>query len=99
MARVSMYMTNWCPYCQQAKALLSSLGIEWNEINIELEGLSRVDLANLTGGYTVPQIVVNGQNLGGYSELYALHHSGELQKLLQTNLEATEEKPPAYPLS
>lgn len=83
MTRISMYVTNWCPYCQQAKALLSSLGIEWNEINIELEGLSRVDLANLTGGHTVPQIVVNGKSLGGYSELYALHQSGALLDLLQ----------------
>ena len=94
-----MSMTNWCPYCQQAKMLLGSLGIEWNEINIELEGLSRVDLANLTGGHTVPQIVVNGQNIGGYSELYALHHSGALQKLLQIDPAATEDESSAHPLS
>ena len=77
-------MTNWCPYCQAAKALLKSLGIRWNEINIELEGISRPELFRLTGGRTVPQIVVNGKSVGGYSELFALHQSGELEKLLQT---------------
>lgn len=78
-----MYMTNWCPYCQQAKALLGSLGVQWNEINIEMEGLSRVDLANLTGGHTVPQIMIDGKSIGGFSELYALHQSGALKELLQ----------------
>ena len=100
MARISMYMTNWCPYCQQAKALLRSLGVQWNEINIELEGLSRVDLANLTGGHSIPQIVINGKSLGGYSDLYALHQSGALRELLQLDSSASpEDEAPAHGLS
>lgn len=82
MVQISMYVTTWCPYCTQAKRLLKSLGQEWKEINIERAGLSRRDLVKLTGGYTVPQIVIGDQPVGGFSELFALHQSGKLQALL-----------------
>ena len=77
-----MYVTTWCPYCTQAKRLLKSLGQEWKEINIEREGLSRGDLAKLTGGVTVPQIVIGDRPIGGFSELFALNQSGKLQAML-----------------
>lgn len=82
MSQISVYATNWCPYCQQAKRLLDSLGVTWKEINIELEGMSRVQLSKITGGHTVPQIVIDGKPIGGYMELSNLYQSGELQKLL-----------------
>ena len=82
MAQISMYVTNWCPYCQQAKRLLESIGVTWNEINIELEGLSRFQLAKITGGHTVPQILINGKSIGGYTDLFGLHQSGQLQTIL-----------------
>ncbi len=83
MARISMYVTNWCPYCQQAKRLLESIGVTWKEINIELEGLSRVQLAKITGGHTVPQILINGKTVGGYTDLFGLYQSGQLQTMLE----------------
>ena len=82
MVQISMYVTTWCPYCTQAKRLLKSLGQEWKEINIVKEGLSRRDLAKLTGGHTVPQIVIGDQPVGGFSELFALHQSGKLLAML-----------------
>ena len=89
MAQISMYVTNWCPYCQQAKRLLESIGATWNEINIELEGLSRPQLAKITGGHTVPQIVIDGKTIGGYTDLYGLYHSGKLLTML--DLESSAE--------
>lgn len=88
MVQIDMYVTTWCPYCTQAKRLLESLGQEWKEINIEREGLSRGDLARLTGGQTVPQIVIGDQSIGGFSELFALHQSGNLQALLTGQTDA-----------
>ena len=70
MNRISMYTTNWCPYCQQAKRLLETEGLTWKEINIELEGISRVQLSKLTGGHTVPQIIIDGKSIGGFTDLY-----------------------------
>jgi glutaredoxin len=83
MAEISMYVTTWCPYCSLARNLLESLEVAWKEINIEREGISRAQLADLTGRFTVPQIVINGKSVGGYTELYALNQSGQLKLLLQ----------------
>ena len=83
-----MYVTTWCPYCTQAKRLLKSLGQEWKEINLERAGLSRRDLVKLTGGYTVPQIVIGDQPVGGFSDLHALYQSGNLQAMLAGQTDA-----------
>ncbi len=88
MVQINMYVTTWCPYCTQAKLLLESLGQEWTEINIDKKGLSRYDLAKLTGGYTVPQIIIGDQPVGGFSELFALHQSGKLQAILADQADA-----------
>ena len=58
------------------------MGMSYEEINIEEENLSRDDLAKLTGGYTVPQIIINDNPIGGFNELLQLNKSGELNKLL-----------------
>ena len=79
---IKIYSTSWCPSCNAAKQLLTSKGLEYEEINIEEIGMSREDLAQLTGGMTVPQIVVNDNNIGGFDKLMMLNQSGELEKML-----------------
>ena len=58
------------------------MGMFYKEINIEKQGLSRDDLAKLTGGYTVPQIIINDNPIGGFNELLQLNQSGKLKKIL-----------------
>ena len=58
------------------------MGITYKEINIEKEGLSRDDLTKLTGGSTVPQIIINDNPIGGFNELLQLNQSGKLKELL-----------------
>ena len=58
------------------------MGVSYEEINIETEGVSRDDLVKLTGGYTVPQIIINDNPIGGFNELLQLNQSGELKELL-----------------
>jgi len=82
MVQISMYSTGWCYYCTMARELMQSLGVEWTETDIDQAGISRQQLFELTGGRTVPQIVINGQPVGGYRELSRLHSSGALGKLL-----------------
>ena len=62
--------------------MLDDIGMSYEEINIEEENLSRDDLAKLTGGYTVPQIIINDNPIGGFNELLQLNQSGKLKKLL-----------------
>ena len=79
---IKIYSTSWWPSCITAKRLLDDKGLSYKEINIEEIEMSREHLAELTGGMTVPQIVVNGTNIGGFDKLMMLNQSGELEKLL-----------------
>ena len=58
------------------------MGVSYEEINIEKEGLNRDDLSKITGGYTVPQIIINDNPVGGFNELLQLNQSGKLKELL-----------------
>ncbi|MBL7013321.1 MAG: glutaredoxin 3 [Candidatus Marinimicrobia bacterium] len=75
---IKVYTTSWCPYCNNAKRLLSEKGMKYEEINIEEEGISREGLVELTGGRSVPQIVINDKPIGGYDNLVKLDQAGEL---------------------
>ena len=63
--------------------MLNDMGVSYENIDIEKEGLSRDDMAKLTGGHTVPQIVINEKSIGGFNELIQLNNSGELTALLK----------------
>ena len=58
------------------------MGMSYEEINIEEEDIGRDDLVKLTGGYTVPQIIINDNPIGGFNELLQLKQSGKLKELL-----------------
>ena len=77
-----MYTTTWCGYCVRAKALLESRGIEYDEINLDVNAHFRQKLLDLTGGWTVPQILIDGKPIGGYTELWRLDKSGQLAEEL-----------------
>ena len=76
---IKMYTITVCPYCTAAKRLLTERGYKYEEINIEHEGISREKLVELTGGRSVPQIIMNGKPIGGYDNLLALDQKGELK--------------------
>jgi glutaredoxin 3 len=77
-----MYTTNWCGYCVSAKALLEQKGIPYEEIGMDGEPGFRAKLRELTGGWTVPQVVIDGEPIGGYTELRRLERTGRLDELL-----------------
>ena len=82
MARIQMYTTRWCGYCVRAKALLDSRGLEYEEISLDDDPAFRQKLHDLTGGWTVPQILIDGDPIGGYAELWQLERSGRLDEKL-----------------
>jgi glutaredoxin 3 len=81
-AQVTVYVTGYCPYCTRAKSLLSSKNVSFHEVNVETRPELRHWLIESSRQRTVPQIYVNGQPLGGYTELAALDRKGELDALL-----------------
>ena len=76
--KFTIYTTNWCAYCKAAKQLIRSRGFDFSEIKLEEKGMDREDLYKLTGGRTVPQILMNGNPIGGFDDLQKLDASGKL---------------------
>ena len=84
---VKIYSTSWCPSCVYAKRLLEEKKIKFEEINIEEVGMSREQLFEMTGGASVPQIIINDKSIGGFEDLLVLSQSGQLDQILaQWNL-------------
>jgi glutaredoxin 3 len=82
MARIRMYTTAWCGYCDRAKALLDARGVPYDEVDLGDDPRFRARLNELTGGWTVPQIVIGDRSIGGYTELRRLEREGRLHRLL-----------------
>jgi glutaredoxin 3 len=83
MARVLMYTTGVCPFCQMAERLLKSKGVAAiDKIRVDLDPGRRVEMMEKTGRRTVPQIYIGDTHVGGYDDLAALDRAGRLDGLL-----------------
>jgi glutaredoxin 3 len=82
MAEVIVYTTSYCPYCVQAKRLLTRKGVPYTEIDVTEDVCLREKMMEESGRRTVPQIFIAGQPIGGYDELSALDSSGGLDAML-----------------
>ena len=76
--KILIYSTSWCQPCKLAKKLLQERGLDFQEIDIEEKGWSREDLFDITGGRTVPQVVINDDTIGGYDDLVRVDQEGKL---------------------
>ena len=81
-AQVVMYSSSLCGFCFRAKRLLDSKGIAYKEISVDGRGDIRQQMMQLTGGRTVPQIIINGNAIGGCDELHLLDRQQQLDALL-----------------
>lgn len=83
MARIEIYSTSFCGYCARAKSLLQKKGAAFENIDIVEQPAKREEMiARAGGGYTVPQIFINGEHIGGSDELHALDRAGLLDAKL-----------------
>lgn len=81
MAKIQIYTTRWCGYCVRAKTLLDSRGISYDEVHLDDDESFRQTVFDLTGNRTVPQILIDGRPIGGYTELWRLDREGALDEL------------------
>ena len=79
---ITMYTTDPCGFCRQAKALLSARGVDYEEINLAKDPSGRNALIQRTGQMTFPQIVVGERAIGGFRELLEADRDGTLPDLL-----------------
>lgn len=83
MAKVEIYTTSYCPFCDRAKALLRRRKVKFEEIDVTDEPELRAEMVARTGGRrTVPEVFINGKFIGGYQELKALDEARQLEPLL-----------------
>jgi glutaredoxin 3 len=82
VAKIVMYTTQWCGYCNAARQLLTRKGQRWDEIDVESEPGRRDEMIQRSGRRTVPQIWIGERHVGGFDDLSALERKGELDALL-----------------
>lgn len=82
MPNVTVYSTNYCPYCVRAKDLLTRKGVVYTEINVEDDAEREKMIVRSGGRRTVPQIFVGDTHVGGFDDLNALDKQGKLDALL-----------------
>lgn len=83
MARIRIYSTGTCPICDKTKTLLTKWGIPYDEVRIDLDRVKLKEFSEVTNGArTVPQILIDGKLIGGFSELTELHMEGGLDELM-----------------
>lgn len=67
--KATVWSKDHCPFCDQAKALLKQKGIEFEEKKIG-HGFTKEDLLEaVPAARTVPQIFLDEQLIGGFTEL------------------------------
>jgi glutaredoxin 3 len=83
MKPVTLYATPFCGYCMAARRLLADKGVAFEEIDLSAEPARRAEMiARTKGARTVPQIFVDGEHLGGFSEIWELDRTGRLDPIL-----------------
>jgi glutaredoxin 3 len=83
MAAVDIYTIMYCPYCADAKELLSSKGVSFHEIDVSGNREIRQQMIERANGRsTYPQIFIGSTHVGGCDDLYALETAGKLDPLL-----------------
>jgi len=85
MAKVLMYLTASCPFCQSADRLLQEKGVAVEKIRVDLEPARRAEMMQRSGRRTVPQIWIGALHVGGCDDLYALDRAGKLDPLLKAS--------------
>jgi len=80
---VTVYVSDWCPYCQRAKGLLTQKNVDFREINVEDDAKLREEMIVRSNRRTVPQIFIGDTHVGGCDDLFELDRSGKLDRLIQ----------------
>ena len=81
MAKITVYSTEPCSFCERAKQLLRIRKLDFDEINLAKDPAGRAQLVEETGMLSFPQIVVGEVLVGGFQQLVQADQSGRLAEL------------------
>ena len=99
LSDVVIYTKSWCGHCMKAKGLLRRRGVaNWTEFDIEALPEKRREMIQRAGGRTsVPQIFVDGEYVGGSTELHNLDYAERRGTVEPTVVEAFDVEQGAVP--
>jgi glutaredoxin 3 len=80
--KVTLYTTDPCGFCRQAKTLLETRGVVYSEISLAKDPVARAHLVARTGQMTFPQIIIGERVVGGFRELLEADRDGTLEEIL-----------------
>ena len=82
-AEITIYLTQYCPYCVRAKSLLNSKQVNYTEIDVGIQPELREEMIQKSQGITsVPQIFIGDTHVGGCDDLFAMESAGKLDAIL-----------------
>lgn len=85
MSTIEIFSADYCGACHRAKKLLDTLELEYEELDLE-DGANMAAFTALRedlGVRTIPQILIDGQLIGGFDELNRIVQSGRLWEILK----------------
>lgn len=77
-SHVILFSTDACTFCVSAKSLLAKRGVVFEEVNLAEHPELQAELAEVTGLTSFPQIIVDGETIGGLNELRAADKDGTM---------------------
>jgi glutaredoxin 3 len=86
---VFIFSKSYCPYCDKAKELLSSIGVKYNSVEVDQDSSLDSDDAFITALNqhakisTYPKIYIGEKCIGGYSDMYKLSQNMKLFTMLK----------------
>ena len=82
MAKITIYSSDYCPFCSRAKQLLDMKNVSYDEICVDGKSALRQQMIAKSGRHTVPQIWIDTLHVGGCDDLFALERARKLDALL-----------------
>ncbi len=82
MAKIELYCSGFCFYCVMAERMLQERGQEFTVYRVDQDMEKREEMVARSKRQSVPQIFINDQHIGGYTDMVALDRDGELEPLL-----------------
>jgi glutaredoxin 3 len=76
--QIKIYTKAHCSFCFAAKNLLAKRGLVYEEVPISDDTVAEQEMRDMTGRNTVPQILIDGTAIGGYTELVEMDMDGKL---------------------
>jgi len=82
MKQIEIYTKNYCPYCKRAMELLRIKGVDFIEYDVTNDKKKEQEMRTRSGRETVPEIFIDGELVGGCSDLFDLDEKHELDAIL-----------------